>query len=144
MLVPAEVVGEDDEEVALAVDELGHDAHHVDVPVEAVRLQAVAPEHLQPVAQLLEVEARLLRRLRDVPHPLPHHLRQLAYYPLLCQPVLRSVAVVLLQDSVQVRQVLLVVLRLPLRAYYLVRVLELLEVLVRRQTVRLRLQKIHC
>lgn len=144
VFVPAEVVGEDDEEVPLSVDELRHDADHIDVAVEAVGLETVAAEHLEAVTVLLEVEIGLLGVLRDVLHPLAHHLRQLGYDTLLRQRSLPTVVVILVQNQVQVGQVLLVVVGVALCADYLVRVFEFLEVLVRRQTVGLGLQKIHC
>lgn len=91
----AEVVGEDDEEVPLAVDELGHDAEHVDVSVVAVGLEAVAAEHLQPVALFLKVEVGVLGVDCDVVHPLVHNLRHLSDDALLYEPGLVTVVVML-------------------------------------------------
>lgn len=137
MLVLAEVVGEDDEEVPFAVNELRHKANHIDVCVLAVGLETVATKHLQTVAQLFEVKVGVFGVDSDVIHPLVDNLRHFSDYTLLDELCFMTVIVVLVQDLIEDSQVLLIVFRITLGTDDLMRVLEFLKVLIGRKTVRL-------
>jgi hypothetical protein len=72
----------------------------------------------------------------DIPHPLADDIAELSNDFLLDIGGFAAIVIILGEDIVEDVQILLIHLRIALRADHLMRVLEFLQVLVRGETVR--------
>ncbi len=56
---------------------LGHDAQHVDVAVNTIRLQTVATKYMQSVSLLVQIDIFFAKLLGDIYHPTVDSFRKL-------------------------------------------------------------------